>query len=157
MVTLSIMMLIGAESMEGIIFLFSLFVVAMILLNKYLKWWLKSLIAAYYAVVIYLFVKGYKDINNDYELYRSKNEYDPNDTADVEALQKFWDVQSEFVDSFLGWLHIPLLFLLLGACITWVKMEKSKTKKILIALSGIPTIIIYLWLVLMTGMLGYQP
>lgn len=143
--------------MEGIIFLFALFVVAIILLNKYLNWWIRVLFAAYYAVVIYLFVKGYKQIHNDYELYHSKNDYDPNDPADVEALENFWNVQSEFVDSFLGWLHIPLLVLLLSAFITWVMNGKGKTQKILIILSGIPIGIVYLWLVLMTGMLGYQP
>ncbi|WP_050184054.1 hypothetical protein [Domibacillus robiginosus] len=144
--------------MEWIITLFALFVATIILLNKYLNWWIKALFTTYYAVVIYLFVKGYKKIhNNYYERYRSTNDYNPNDPADIEALENFWNVQSEFVDSFLAWFHIPLLGLLLFVFIKGVMNGKNKTQKILIILSSIVIGIVYLWLVIMTAMLGYQP
>lgn len=144
--------------MEWIITLFALFVAIIILLNKYLYWWFKALFAAYYSVVIYLFVKGYEKINNNYyERYRSTNDYSPNDPADVEALESFWNIQSEFVDSFLGWLHIPILILLLFVFIKGVMNGKGKTQKFLMILSSILIGIFYLWLVLITAMLGYQP
>lgn len=144
--------------MEWIISLFALFAAAIILLNKYLNGWIKALFAAYYAIVISLFVKGYEKINNHYyERYRSTNDYNSNDPADVEALENFWNVQSEFVDRFLGWLHIPISILLLVVFIKGVTSGKGKMQKILMILSSLLIGIVYLWLVLMTAMLGYQP
>ena len=51
--------------MEGILFFFILFLAALLIFNKHIKWWVKSLIALYYGIVIYIFSNGYKKINDD--------------------------------------------------------------------------------------------
>ena len=108
------------------------------------------------ALLLYLFSKGYKKINDDYDLYRSKNEYNPHEPAEVKALENYWNLQTDFVDNFQAFFHFPILILLVFSYYQWIKSGK-KTQKILISLSVIPIGLIYLWLTIMIGMLGYQP
>ena len=143
--------------MEGILFFFILFLAALLIFNKHIKWWVKSLIALYYGIVTYTFSNGYKKINDDYDLYRSKNEYNSHDPVEVKALENYWNLQTDFVDNFQGFFHFPVLILLVFSYYQWIKNGKNKTQKTLISLSVIPIGLIYLWLTLMIGMLGYQP
>jgi Ca2+/Na+ antiporter len=143
--------------LEGIFYFFIAFLVVLLILNKYIKWWIKSLFVVYYVILIYLFSKGYKKINHDYDLYRSKNEYNYHDPADVAALEKFWDVRSNYVGSFEAYLHLPVLALLLYSYYKWIKYSKNKKQRILISLSMIPVGIIYFLLAVFIGMLGYRP
>ena len=142
--------------MEGILFFFILFLAALLIFNKHIKWWVKSLIALYYGIVIYIFSNSYKKINDDY-IFISKNEYNPHEPAEVEALENYWNLQTDFVDNFQGFFHFPILILLVVSYYQWIKNGKNKTQKTLISLSIIPIGLIYLWLTIMIGMLGYQP
>ena len=74
-----------------------------------------------------------------------------------EALENYWNLQTDFVDNFQGFFHFPILILLFFSYYLWIKNGKNKIQKILISLSIIPIGLIYLWLTIMIGMLGYQP
>ncbi|MEI5906968.1 hypothetical protein WAK64_07850 [Bacillus spongiae] len=143
--------------MEGILFFFILFLAALLIFIKHIKWWIKLFVALYYGILIYFFSKGYKKIQDDYELYRSKNEYNPNDPADVKALENYWDPLADYAGNFEVFFHLPVLILLTFSYYKWIKNGKNKTQRILIVLSLIPVSLIYLWIAILIGMLGYQP
>ena len=112
--------------MEGIFYFFILFLAVLLIFNKYIKWWIKSLFTLFYGILIYIFSKGYKKINDDYELYRSKNEYNPNDPSHVKALENYWDLQTDYVGNFEVFFHLPVLILLSFCYYKWIKNGKKQ-------------------------------
>ncbi|MBM7692209.1 membrane protein implicated in regulation of membrane protease activity [Peribacillus deserti] len=99
--------------------------------NKYLFWWVKSIIAAYYLVVSYFFIKVKNKINKEYE-----------DVLPVP--DKYWDKNSEWVDTITRYLFLPLVGILIFIYYKWFNSVHSKMAKILILLSLIPTAILFL-------------
>ncbi|WP_337018229.1 hypothetical protein [Oceanobacillus massiliensis] len=143
--------------MEKILLYLIIFLAVFLILNRYLRWWAKSAFVVFYTIVIYYFQKGYTKLNNDYEAYRSENGYNHNDAADVAMQENFWDMQTEHVAAYQGFLLIPALSLLIYSYYKWLQKAPSRTRRILIGTSIIPVSILYLFISLQVAMLGYQP
>jgi hypothetical protein len=142
--------------MEDIFFVLILFV-SVLLMNKHIRWWIKLLYGVYYIPLIYFFSRGYDKIAKDREEYVSQNPYSYTDASDVQELEAFWDLRSDYVDQYHFFFHFPLLVLIIYSYYQWIKHASSKRMRYFIIASILPVFVVYLWLTLMVAMLGYQP
>ncbi|MFC0190115.1 hypothetical protein ACFFJY_17600 [Fictibacillus aquaticus] len=118
-------------------------VCSIILFNPHIKWWIKTGAGVYYAVLTYFFNTGRQEIEDKYH-YKG-------------PIEVYWDKNSDYVDAYYGFFTIPFMVLLIYSYYLWLKHCKTKTQKFWIVLSIIPVGLLFLWLSILLGMLGYRP
>ncbi|WP_079529234.1 hypothetical protein [Halobacillus hunanensis] len=143
--------------MEGVIYVFIVFLLISLLSDKYVNGWLKLTLFVYYGVIIFYFSRGYSKIMSNRVEYASNNEYDFRDKADVKALFSFWEKRSDFVDGFLAFYFLPLLAFLVYSYYKRITHSKTGKHTFLTYFSMIPVTVVYLLLLLFFAMLGYHP
>ncbi|MGG0791448.1 hypothetical protein ABE132_22675 [Peribacillus simplex] len=129
---------IGLFVMLAIIFLIVIF-------NRFLFWWLKATIVTYYSVISYIFIKTKNKIDRQYEHILP--------VPDV-----YWDKNSGWVDTMVGYYFWPLAVILLFIYYKWYRSLQSKTAKGLVVVSLIPSTAIFLYITFLFGFgYGYRP
>ncbi|MGG0287768.1 hypothetical protein ABEY41_22205 [Peribacillus butanolivorans] len=113
--------------------------------NRFLFWWIKATIVAYYSVISYIFITTKNKIDRQYE----------NITPVPEA---YWDKNSGWVDTMSGYYFWPLIIILLFIYYKWFTGVKSKTAKGWVIISFIPSTFIFLFFTFMfVFAYGYRP
>jgi len=116
-----------------------------VLFNKYLFWWVKGILVAYYLVVAYLFITVKNTIDKEFE-----------DVLPVP--DAYWDQNSGWVSTMTGYLFWPLVGILVFIYIKWFLMVRTKLAKVLILVSIIPAAILFLFFSFMFSFTyGYRP
>jgi hypothetical protein len=116
-----------------------------VLFNKYLFWWVKGIIVAYYLVVAYLFITVKNRIDKEYE-----------DVLPVP--EAYWDQNSGWVDTIMGYLFWPLVGILVFIYIKWFRKVHTKLAKVLILVSIIPAASLFIFFSFMFSFsYGYRP
>ncbi|MFJ8264283.1 hypothetical protein ACIQ4I_20465 [Rummeliibacillus sp. NPDC094406] len=116
-----------------------------VIFNKVLFSWFKATIIVYYSIISYVFITIKNKIDRQYENITP--------VPDV-----YWDKNSGWVDSMAGYFFWPLLIILLFIYYKWFIRVQSKTAKLLVLLSLIPTATIFLFFAFMfVFAYGYRP
>ncbi|MFD6441666.1 hypothetical protein ACFWDG_18075 [Peribacillus sp. NPDC060186] len=111
--------------------------------NRFLFWWVKSTIVAYYSVVSYVFITISNKINEEYE---------------TPLPDAYWDKNSAWVDTIAGYFFWPLVVILLFIYFKWYTDKQRKTDKGVVVLSFIASTAIFLFFTFMfVFAYGYRP
>jgi uncharacterized membrane protein len=113
--------------------------------NKFLFWWIKATIVAYYSVISYIFITTKNKIDRQYENI-------------LPVPDAYWDKNSGWVETMLGYYFWPLAVILLFIYYKWYRSVQSKTAKGLVVVSLIPSTAIFLFITFLFGFgYGYSP
>lgn len=116
-----------------------------VMANRFLFWWIKATIVAYYSVISYIFIKTKNKIDRQYENILP--------VPDI-----YWDKNSGWVDTMAGYYFWPLAVILLFIYYKWYRSVQSKTAKGLVVVSFIPSAAIFLFITFLFGFgYGYRP
>lgn len=116
-----------------------------VMTNRFLFWWIKATIVAYYSVISYIFIKTKNKIDRQYENILP--------VPDI-----YWDNNSGWVDTMAGYYFWPLAVILLFIYYKWYRSVQSKTVKGLVVISFIPSAAIFLFITFLFGFgYGYRP
>ncbi|WP_342604181.1 hypothetical protein [Peribacillus sp. FSL E2-0159] len=122
--------------MLGIIFI-------IVISNKFLFWWVKSAIVAYYSIISYVFISIKNKIDE---------EYDP------PLLDAYWDKNSAWVDTIAGYFFWPLVVIFLFLYFKWYTDRQRKSDKGVVVLSFIASTAVFLFFTFMfVFSYGYRP
>ena len=121
------------------------FIFIIVIFNKYLPWWGKGLIVAYYSVVSYLFVTGKNRIDQEYE-------------SVLPVPEEYWEKNTGWVVTMSDYLFWPLIGILLYIYIRWFINVETKMAKIFILLSLIPAALLFVFFLFYFNFgYGYRP
>ena len=112
-----------------------------VVFNKFLFWWAKAIIVAYYSVISYIFITIKNKIDEQYENV-------------LPVPDAYWDKNSGWVDTMLNYYFFPSAIILLFIYYKWFRSVQSKTAKGLILASLIPSTAIFLFFTFLFGF-GY--
>ena len=116
-----------------------------VMTNRFLFWWIKATIVAYYSVISYIFIKTKNKIDRQYENI-------------LPVPDMYWDKNSGWVDTMAGYYFWPLAVILLFIYYKWYRSVQSKTAKGLVVVSFIPSTAIFLFITFLFGFgYGYRP
>ncbi|RNF39369.1 hypothetical protein [Planococcus salinus] len=116
-----------------------------VIFNKYLPWWGKSLILAYYVGVSYFFITEKNRIDGEYE-----------DVLPVP--EEYWEKNTGWVVTISDFLFWPLLGILLFIYIRWFISVQTRTAKTFVLLSLIPAAFLFLFFLFFFNFVyGYRP
>ncbi|MGM0904441.1 MAG: hypothetical protein ACQEXB_25500 [Bacillota bacterium] len=116
-----------------------------VLFNKYLFWWVKGIIVAYYLVVAYIFITVKNRIDKEFEDVRPVPE-------------AYWDENSGWVDTIMSYLFLPLVGILIFIYIKWFRKVKTNWARVLILVSILPVAILVIFFSFMFSFsYGYRP
>ncbi|MBT2690129.1 hypothetical protein J7I93_18330 [Bacillus sp. ISL-47] len=120
-------------------------ILIIVLFNKYLNWWVKGIITAYYLVVSYIFISVKDKIDKQYENIRPVPE-------------AYWDKNTDWVYTIANYLFLPFIGILLFIYFKWFTKAQSRKAKVLIAISSIPAafLVIFFSFLFSFGY-GYRP
>ncbi|SEN55363.1 hypothetical protein SAMN05192533_11516 [Mesobacillus persicus] len=120
-------------------------ILIIVLFNKYLFWWVKGIIVAYYLVVSYYFITVKNRIDKEYE-----------DILPVP--DAYWDKNTGWVDTITNYLFLPLIAIVIFIYFKWFTKAQTKVARILILVSIIPaTILLVFFSFLFSFGYGYRP
>lgn len=129
---------IGLFVILGIIFI-------IVVSNRFLSWWVKSTIVAYYSIISYVFVTVKNKIDRQYENI-------------LPVPEAYWDKNSGWVDTMLSYYFLPMIVILLFIYYKWFTGVKSNIAKVLVAVSFILSAIIFIFFTFMfVFSYGYRP
>lgn len=127
------------------LFVVLVIILLIIIFNKYLFWWIKAAIVAYYSVIFYIFITTKNKIDRQYENI-------------LPVPDAYWDKNSGWVDSMVGYFFWPMIAILLFIYYKWFTGVKTKKAKLLVVISLIPSAIIIIFLAFMfVFSYGYRP
>lgn len=112
-------------------FIMLAFIFIIVIFNKYIFWWIKGIIIGYYLLVSYNFITVKNRIDNEYE-------------AILPVPEVYWDKNSGWVGTITNYLFLPLIGIIIFIYFKWITKARTKTTKIFIILSLIPTITIFI-------------
>jgi len=113
--------------------------------NRFLSWWVKSTIVAYYSIISYVFVTVKNKIDRQYENI-------------LPVPEAYWDKNSGWVDTMLSYYFLPMIVILLFIYYKWFTGVKSNIAKVLVAVSFILSAIIFIFFTFMfVFSYGYRP
>lgn len=116
-----------------------------VLFNKFMFWWAKTIILIYYSVVSCFFITVKNKIDNEYK-----------DVLPVP--DAYWDRNSGWVDTVTGLLFWPLIGILIFIYIKWFMDVQTKLAKTLILLSIIPAaLLLVVFSFFFALVYGYRP
>ncbi|MDM5304296.1 hypothetical protein [Peribacillus frigoritolerans] len=128
----------GLYVMLAIIFL-------IVISNRHLFWWIKAIIVAYYSVISYIFITTKNKIDRQYENI-------------LPVPDAYWDKNSGWVNTMVGYYFWPLAVILLFIYFKWYRSRQSKTAKGWVVVSFIPATAIFLIITFFFGFgYGYRP
>ncbi|AIQ30392.1 hypothetical protein P40081_21180 [Paenibacillus sp. FSL P4-0081] len=113
-------------------FLFLAIIFLVIVFNKFLIWWIKATLAAYYSVISYFFIITRNKIDRDY-----KNIHPVPDA--------YWDINTYWFNIFQSLYFFPTVIILLFIYYKWFTGVRSEQAKFWVVLSLIPVAIIILF------------
>jgi membrane protein implicated in regulation of membrane protease activity len=126
----------GFILMLGLIFI-------VVISNKFLFWWVKLTIVAYYCVISYIFFKVEAKINEEYE---------------TPLPDAYWDKVTGWADTIAGLIFLPLSLILLFIFYKWYSSRKDLQANGYVIAMSIPTIAIVLFFFIMFKFVyGYRP
>ncbi|GAB6258138.1 MULTISPECIES: hypothetical protein [Peribacillus] len=99
----------GLFVMLAIIFL-------IVISNRHLFWWIKATIAAYYFVISYIFITTKNKIDKQYENI-------------LPVPDAYWDKNSGWVNTMVGYYFWPLAVILLFIYYKWYRSVQSRIAK----------------------------
>lgn len=108
-----------------------------------IRLWVKTVIVGYYLVLSFIFITRKEEI---YEQYHT-----------LPVPEKFWDLNSEWVETLIGYYFLPFLLIVLYIYCRWFVRTKETVKRVFILLSLIPAGIVFFCLLMIFGMYGYRP
>ncbi|RKL65387.1 hypothetical protein CR203_20785 [Salipaludibacillus neizhouensis] len=121
------------------------FIFIIVIFNKYMFWWGKSVIITYYLVVSYFFITVKNRIDEKYE-----------DILPVP--EEYWDQNTGWVGTITNYLFLPLIGIIVFIYFRWFTKARTKKGKVLILLSVIPATVVYvLFSFLFSFVYGYRP
>ncbi|OMF23537.1 hypothetical protein BK132_25830 [Paenibacillus sp. FSL H8-0259] len=113
-------------------FLFLAIIFLVIVFNKFLIWWIKATLVAYYSVISYFFIITRNKIDRDY-----KNIHPVPDA--------YWDINTYWFNIFQSLYFFPTVIILLFIYYKWFTGVRSEQAKFWVVLSLIPVAIIILF------------
>lgn len=111
--------------------------------TKGIKGWVKAAVIFYYIVLSYVFISRKEAIYAEYHT--------------LPVPEQFWDNNSAWVESMLGFFFVPFLLVLLFNYYGWFKAARGTAQKFWIALSIVPAGVVYACLFFIFSMYGYRP
>ena len=133
--------------MEEYKFLFGLILVIslIVVFNRSFPWWIKFIIVMYYSIISYVFVSKKIEIDKEYE-----------DILPVPEV--YWDLNSGWVDTMIGYFFWPLAIILLYMYFKWFTKAPTKVAKGLIIASLLPVSMMFVFVMFLFGFgYGYRP
>ncbi|MBG9588418.1 hypothetical protein ABE26_15545 [Cytobacillus firmus] len=122
-----------------------LLIFIIVVFSKYIAWWVKSVIVAYYIVVSYYFITVKNRIDKEFE-------------GISPVPDAYWDQNSGWVDTIANYLFLPLAAILIFIYFNWFTKTHSKKAKIFILISLIPSSLLFMFfLILFSFAYGYRP
>jgi hypothetical protein len=116
-----------------------------VVFSKYIVWWVKGVIVAYYSVVSYYFITVKNRIDKEFE-------------GISPVPDTYWDQNSGWVDTITNYLFLPLAAILVFIYVKWFTKTQSRKAKILILISLIPSALLFMFfLILFSFAYGYRP
>ncbi|RXT07066.1 hypothetical protein [Ammoniphilus sp. CFH 90114] len=82
------------------------FIFIVVVFNRYLFWWVKGIIVAYYSMVSYIFITVKNRIDNEFENIRPVPEI-------------YWDKNSGWVDTITNYIFFPFIGILIFIYFKW--------------------------------------
>lgn len=114
------------------LFIFLAIVFLVIVFNKFLIWWIKATLVAYYSVISYFFIITRNKIDRDY-----KNIHPVPDA--------YWDINTYWFNIIQSLYFFPTAIILLFIYYKWFTGIRSEQAKFWVVLSLIPVAIIILF------------
>lgn len=105
--------------------------------------WLKMIITIYYIVLSFVFIMRKE------EIYRQFHK--------IPVPNTFWEANSDWVASLIGFYFLPFLLILLFNYYQWFTQTSGTAKKVGIVLSLIPSGVVFFCLLVIFSMYGYRP
>ncbi|MDF2681511.1 MAG: hypothetical protein K0R47_2701 [Brevibacillus sp.] len=105
--------------------------------------WLKMIITIYYIVLSFVFIMRKEEIYRQFHTIPVPN--------------AFWDANSDWVASLIGFYFLPFLLILLFNYYRWFTQASGIAKKVGIVLSLIPSGVVFFCLLVIFSMYGYRP
>ncbi|MGE7768733.1 hypothetical protein [Peribacillus sp. NPDC096540] len=102
--------------------------------NKFLFWWIKAAIVAYYSIISFIFISTKNKIDKEYE---------------IPLPDAYWDKNSDWVDTIAGYYFWPLVVIFLFLFFKWYTSNQRKTDKGVVVLSFIASTAIFLFFTFM--------
>ncbi|WP_054943266.1 hypothetical protein [Paenibacillus ihuae] len=127
------------------LFAFLAIIFLVIVFNKFLLWWIKATLVAYYSVISYFFITIRNKIDRDYENL-------------LPVPDAYWAKNSSWFNTMQSLLFFPMLIILLFVYYKWFTGVRSKQAEFWVILSCIPTVITILFFAFMFSFsYGYRP
>ncbi|MED4584406.1 hypothetical protein [Brevibacillus choshinensis] len=111
--------------------------------TKGFRLWLKMIITIYYLVLSFVFIMRKEEIYRQFHTIPVPN--------------TFWDANSDWVSSLIGFYFLPFLLILLFTYYRWFAQTSGTAKKVGIVLSLIPSGVVFFCLLVIFSMYGYRP
>lgn len=113
--------------------------------NRFIFWWIKATIVAYYTVITYIFITTKNKIDKQYENI-------------LPVPDAYWDKNSGWVDTMASYYFWPLVVILLFIYFKWYTSRQSRIAKGWVVVSFIPSTFIFLFFTFMfVFAYGYRP
>ena len=133
--------------MEGYKFLVTLILVIslIVLFSRSFRWWVKFAIVTYYCTISYIFVSKKIEIDKEYENI-------------LPVPEAYWDLNSGWVDTMIGYFFWPLAVIVLFLYYKWFRKVPTKMAKGLIIASLVPASMMFIFVMFLFGFgYGYRP
>lgn len=126
-------------------FLMMAIIIAVIIFNKFLYWWVKTAFVIYYVSVTYIYISVTKKIDKQY-------------LNVIPVPDAYWDKNSGWVDTIADYIFFPFSVILLFIFYKWYTSRDNKQAKGYVLAISILTIAIILFFILMFKFVyGYRP
>ncbi|WP_340373271.1 hypothetical protein [Peribacillus sp. FSL E2-0218] len=113
--------------------------------NRFIFWWIKATIVAYYSVITYIFITTKNKIDKQYENI-------------LPVPDAYWDKNSGWVDTMASYYFWPLVVILVFIYFKWYTSRQSRIAKGWVVVSFIPSTFIFLFFTFMfVFAYGYRP
>ncbi|MFS0780470.1 hypothetical protein [Bacillus sp. 1P06AnD] len=126
--------------MTGSLLVFYVFIVVVLLMGVYVKWWIRLALAIYQFVVFHLFTNQYNKI------------------MQIDKVEVFSKSREALVDKYEVYFYLPFFIFVFYAYFKWIKNIKTGSQLALLICSIILFVVIFLVINLfMYMLLGYEP